>query len=64
MNWTDLFAALALVLILEGIMPFANPDAMRRAMAMLSGLDDGRLRTAGLISMIAGLLLLYFVRYS
>ena len=62
MNWTDFFAAVALVLILEGIMPFANPDGMRRAMAMLCGLDDGRLRTAGLISMIVGLVLLYFVR--
>jgi hypothetical protein len=64
MQWSDLFAALALVMIIEGLLPFANPGAMRRAMLMLAGLDEGRLRTAGLVSMIAGLLLLYFVRFT
>jgi uncharacterized protein YjeT (DUF2065 family) len=64
MHWSDLFAALALVMIIEGLLPFANPGAMRRAMLMLAGLDEGRLRTAGLVSMIVGLLLLYFVRFA
>jgi hypothetical protein len=64
MQWSDLFAALALVMIIEGLLPFANPGAMRRAMLMLAGLDEGRLRTAGLVSMIAGLLLLYLVRFT
>ena len=62
MQWSDLFAALALVMIIEGLLPVANPGAMRRAMLMLAGLDEGRLRTAGLVSIIAGLLLLYLVR--
>jgi uncharacterized protein YjeT (DUF2065 family) len=64
MQWSDLFAALALVMILEGLLPFANPGAWRRTMASMLGLDDGRLRTAGLISMIVGLLLLYLVRFT
>jgi uncharacterized protein YjeT (DUF2065 family) len=64
MQWSDLFAALALVMIIEGLLPFANPTAMRRAMLMLAGMDERRLRTAGLVSMIAGLLLLYLVRFT
>ena len=64
MQWSDLFAALALVMILEGILPFANPGAWRRSMALMLGLDEGRLRIAGLISMLVGLLLLYLVRFT
>jgi hypothetical protein len=62
MNWGDLFSALALVLIIEGLMPFANPGGMRRTMAMLAQMDDSRLRRFGLISIIIGLVLLYFIR--
>ena len=62
MNWSDLFAALALVLIIEGLMPFANPAGVRRTMAAMSKLDDSRLRRFGLISIIIGTVLLYFIR--
>jgi len=62
MNWSDLFAAFALYLILEGIMPFLNPAGMRRAMQTFAGLGDRQLRIAGFASMLAGAALLYFVR--
>ena len=62
MIWSDLLAACALYLVLEGIMPFINPGAMRRAMQAFAALDDGKLRIAGLTSMIAGAALLYWVR--
>ena len=62
MNWSDLLAAFALYLVLEGIMPFMNPAAMKRALLRFTGLPDAQLRVAGGISMIAGLALLYFVR--
>jgi hypothetical protein len=62
MDWNDLWAACALYLVLEGIMPFVNPRGMKRALAQLSQLDDRALRVAGLLSMAAGALLLYFVR--
>jgi uncharacterized protein YjeT (DUF2065 family) len=62
MDWNDLWAACALYLVLEGIMPFVNPQGMKRALAQLSQLDDRALRVAGLLSMAAGALLLYFVR--
>jgi uncharacterized protein YjeT (DUF2065 family) len=63
MDWGDFLSALGLVLVIEGIMPFANPAGTRRTMALISQLGDRPLRTIGLLSMVAGLLLLYIVRF-
>lgn len=62
MNWTDLLAALALVLVIEGMVPFLNPGYLRRMMETMSQLDDRTLRMAGLASMLGGIILLYLVR--
>ena len=62
MHWSDLFAALALYLVLEGVMPFLSPQSVKRLMLALSGLQDRQLRLFGLVSMSAGLALLFFVR--
>ena len=59
--WGNITTALALVLVIEGIMPFLNPAGMRRMLAMMSQLDDSTLRVIGLTSMIIGVLLLYLV---
>jgi hypothetical protein len=64
MDWSDLWAAFALYLVLEGIMPFLNPKGMKVTMLRLSQMDERTLRVAGLASMIAGAVLLYFVRNS
>jgi hypothetical protein len=61
--WADLGAAIALVLVIEGALPFLNPASWRRAMQVLSKLDDRSVRVVGLISMLSGLLLLYLVRH-
>ena len=62
MQWGDLWAAFALYLVLEGLMPFLNPGAMKRTLLQLAGLEERTLRMAGCASMVAGALLLYFVR--
>ncbi|HEY7378756.1 MAG TPA: DUF2065 domain-containing protein [Steroidobacteraceae bacterium] len=62
MIWTDFLAACALYLVLEGILPFLNPQAMRRAMQAFYALEDRQLRIAGLTSMLLGAALLYWVR--
>ena len=59
--WQELLIALALVLIIEGILPFLNPKAMRNVMRSMAELDDKSLRVSGLVSMIIGLILLYTV---
>jgi uncharacterized protein YjeT (DUF2065 family) len=62
MNWGDLLAALALVLVIEGMLPFANPQSLRRMLETVSRLDDRTLRITGLVSMLCGVLILYMVR--
>ena len=62
MNWNDLWAAFALYLVLEGLMPFANPGGMKRTLLSLAAMEDRTLRRIGLGSMIVGAVLLYFVR--
>lgn len=60
--WTDLLAALSILLVLEGLLPFLNPGGTRRVFEQLSRMSERELRSAGLISMIAGLVLIFFVR--
>jgi uncharacterized protein YjeT (DUF2065 family) len=60
--WSDLLAALAILLVLEGLLPFLNPGGTQRVFAQLSQMGERELRVAGLLSMIAGLVLLFFVR--
>lgn len=59
--WNEILTALALVLVIEGIMPFMNPGAMRRMIILVAQLDDSTLRGIGLTSMITGVLLLYLI---
>lgn len=62
MQWSDLLAAFALYLVIEGIMPFLNPPLMKRVMLTFVQSSDRQLRVSGLISMVAGLVLLFLVR--
>lgn len=61
-NWHDLGVGLALFLVLEGILPFLNPNGVRRTLEMITGMSDQQLRFIGLTSMLLGLLLLYAVK--
>ena len=60
-SWSDLGAALALYLVLEGIFPFLNPQGLKRRMLAMSQLDNAPLRVFGLVSMLSGLALLHFI---
>ena len=59
--WHDLWVAMALMLVLEGVWPFLSPDSMRRMLLMMAQQNDRSLRISGLISMLLGVLLLYLV---
>ena len=58
----DLLAALCLVLVIEGIMPFLAPSAWRNMMFTLAQTDDKNIRMLGLVSMLLGAGLLFLVR--
>ena len=58
---TSLFAALALMLVLEGILPFLAPSLWRETFRKMTEMSDGQLRFVGLTSMMGGLLLLFLI---
>ncbi len=60
--WHDFLVAIALVLIIEGIAPFLNPEALRKTLLMVADWNDATMRFVGITSMLAGLLILYVVR--
>lgn len=60
--WQDLGAAIALVLVVEGMLPFLNPQRFRASMLAIAQFSDRGLRTLGLVSMLAGVILLSVVR--
>ena len=54
-----LVAAVALMLVIEGILPFTAPRMWREVFRRLTELSDGQIRFAGLTSMMAGLIILF-----
>jgi uncharacterized protein len=61
-NFSDLLAALALLFVFEGLMPFVNPEGMRKVFLLAAQLDNQTLRFIGITSMLIGVILLYLVR--
>ena len=59
MNWHDFFAALALLLIFEGLLPFASPSSIKKLYKTMLETPESNLRMIGLASIVAGLVLLY-----
>ncbi|MGH8742812.1 MAG: DUF2065 domain-containing protein [Burkholderiales bacterium] len=57
-----LLTAFALMLVLEGVLPFLLPTIWRETFKRLTEMTDGQVRFLGLSSMLAGLLLLFLVR--
>jgi len=57
---TTLLMAFALMLVIEGLLPFLAPSAWRETFRRLMQLTDGQIRFIGLASMLVGLALLLF----
>ena len=62
MNWGDLLAAFALVMIIEGIIPFISPQGYKNTMQQLTAMPESTLRSIGFALMLVGAIFLYFVR--
>jgi uncharacterized protein YjeT (DUF2065 family) len=54
----ELLRALALVLVIEGLLPFLTPKRFRQGLLDFARLDDRWMRGIGLGAMCGGLLLL------
>ncbi|MEN8217673.1 MAG: DUF2065 domain-containing protein [Pseudomonadota bacterium] len=59
--WEELGIAFALLLVIEGIMPFLNPSGWRQTLRTVSEMDDQDLRIIGLLSMAIGVIVLYLI---
>ena len=59
---TTFIMALALMLILEGVLPFLAPNLWRETFRRITQMTDGQIRFVGLSSIIVGLLLLLWAR--
>lgn len=62
MGWTTLLLAFALMLVIEGLLPFLSPKGWRAGFRRVTELADGQIRFLGLTSMLAGFILLAFFR--
>ena len=62
MNWNDLLTALALVMVVEGIIPFISPQGYKNTMQQMLSMPDKTLRSIGLGLMLAGVIALFLVR--
>ncbi len=62
MEWSDLLAAFALYLVIEGLLPFVSPRTWKQSLEQITKLNDNQLRMIGLASMLVGLVLLAIVR--
>ncbi len=62
MEWKELLAALSLVFVIEGLLPFIAPDRYKEAMQQMSELPENTLRKIGISSIFVGIVLLYLVR--
>lgn len=62
MNWQDFWAALALVLILEGLVPFFTPRGYKNMVVQMAAMPEHTLRLVGFGLMLIGLVALYLIR--
>ena len=60
-NWDDLLAALALVLIIEGVLPFLAPSKLKEVYKSVLDMPEKSLRMMGFGSMVVGLILLFLI---
>jgi len=59
--WQVLPVAIALVFIIEGMLPFISPNRWRAMLAVAAQMDDRMIRNVGLGSMLLGVVILYLV---
>ena len=60
--WPTLLMAFALMLVLEGLLPFVAPRAWRETFRRITELSDGQIRFLGLSSILVGMVLLFILK--
>ena len=63
MDADTFWLALAMVLVLEGLLPFLSPSGWRKMFMQLLQMNDGQIRFFGLCSMLLGMLVITLVTF-
>lgn len=58
--WDSVWTAFALVLVIEGLLPFLSPQIWKRTVAQIAQLQDGQIRFFALVALVVGALMLCF----
>jgi uncharacterized protein YjeT (DUF2065 family) len=61
MDSDTLWMALGLVLVIEGLFPFASPTAWRRMFAQLLQLEDGQIRAIAMVCILVGMMIIWWM---
>jgi hypothetical protein len=61
LNSDTFWLAMALVLVIEGFMPFMSPGTWRKTFQQILSLSDGQLRFFGLMSLLLGVALIWWI---
>ncbi|SVB90880.1 uncharacterized protein METZ01_LOCUS243734 [marine metagenome] len=61
MGFKELFIAISLVLILEGLLPFISPSLFKRITLQISEINESSIRIMGLCLIILGVLIINFI---
>ena len=59
--WRQFGVAIALLFVIEGIIPFLSPSRWRNLVQVMAHMDDRTMRAMGLFSMLFGVVLLYLI---
>ena len=59
--WHQLAVAVALIFVIEGMLPFLAPSRWRNMVKVMAEMDDRTMRSMGFFSMVLGLGLLYLI---
>lgn len=57
------WSAIALLLVVEGVLPAIAPNFFRRILYSMAQMDDRSIRISGLLSMVLGAVILYLMRH-
>ena len=60
-DWRELLRVLALVMVIEGLLPFAAPSHWRRTLFTIEQFENRNMRLIGLASIVIGLVVLQLV---
>ncbi len=61
--WNEILIAIALMLVLEGLLPILSPKSFKKMMSDVAKMNESQLRWTGFISMFIGTAMIYWLKH-